>query len=538
MSAKRDVGPVDVPVLVVGAGPVGLSTGMFLAHWGVRPLVVDKRPDAMEAVPRASTSLRTLELFRSVGLEPVLEREGWEGGLPMRTVFKESGLGATLHHGGLPSRYAALVENCSPVPPRRVLTHDQVQRVAWAELRRQGGEVRFGVRLVGLTADDDQVRARLVDVDTGDEREVTARCLIGADGANSEVRGRLGITMPDRTAIGHLHTAFYRADLGRVQDDWGTHVCFVRNDAVYATLMSKNGRDQWASHILDHPGKPQDGPSELSEDATLALLRAAIGDATIPIELHAVNAWEAAVGMASAFRRGRVFLAGDAAHVQSSAGGLGMNTGIQDGHNLAWKLAAVLRGRCAPTLLDSYEPERRAAARASLALSRNLLQGYQSLDGDPNALYEKLAVDYLRGMMFYGYPPHGAEGAGDVGAAVDVTGEAVGAEAAWPDPLDDAVHLGHRFPHRWVDSPPSDRMSTLDLIGSHWTLFTAGDLPRWRAAAASSLGTTCHAVHELDAPQAAELAMGDDAVLVRPDGFVAWRGTTEDSLRAALCGWR
>ncbi|WP_438484033.1 FAD-dependent monooxygenase [Streptomyces sp. S186] len=530
MSARRDVGPVDVPVLVVGAGPVGLSTGMFLAHWGVRPLVVDKRPDAMAAVPRASTSLRTLELFRSVGLESALEREGWEGGMPMRTVFKESGLGATLHRGGLPPRYAALLENGSPVPPRRVLTHDQVQRVAWAELRRLGGEVRFGTRLVGLTVGDDHVRARLVDVDTGEERGITARCLIGADGANSEVRSRLGITMPDRTAIGHLHTAFYRADLGPVQQDWGTHVCFVRNDAVYATLMSKNGRDQWASHILDHPGKPQDGPSELSEDATLALLRAAIGDATIPIELQAVNAWEAAIGMASAFRRGRVFLAGDAAHVQTSAGGLGMNTGIQDGHNLAWKLAAVLSARCAPTLLDTYEPERRAAARASLALSRNLLQGYQSLDGDPNALYEKLAVDYLRGMMCYGYPQCGAEGTGG--------GEAVGVDAAWPDPLADVVHLGHRFPHRWLNSRSGNRISTLDLIGSHWTLFVAGDLPRWRAAAAASLRTTRHAVHELDAPQAAELAMGDDAVLVRPDGFVAWRGTTEESLRAVLRGWR
>ncbi|MFI1197882.1 FAD-dependent monooxygenase [Streptomyces sp. NPDC020883] len=522
MSGSRDVGPVDVPVLVVGAGPVGLSTGMFLAHWGVRPLVVDKRPDAMAAVPRASTSLRTLELFRSVGLEPALEREGWEGGLPMRTVFKESGLGATLHRGSLPPRHAALVENCSPVPPRRVLTHDQVQRIAYEELCRLGGEVRFGVRLVGLTVDDDLVRARLVDVATGDEREVTARYLIGADGANSEIRGRLGITMPDRTPIGHLNTAFYRADLGPVQRDWGTHVCFVRNDAVYATLMSKNGRDQWASHILDHPGKPQDGPCELSEDATLALLRAAIGDATIPIELQAVNAWEAAIGMASAFRRGRAFLAGDAAHVQSSAGGLGMNTGIQDGHNLAWKLAAVLRGRCVPTLLDSYETDRRAAVRASLTVSRNLLQGYQSLDGDPNALYEKLAVDYLRGMMFYGYPSYGA-----------------GDDGPWPDPLDDVVHIGHRFPHRWVNSPSGRRISTLDLIGSRWTLFTAGgELPRWRAAAAASLGTTGHAVHELDAPRVAELAIGDDAVLVRPDGFVAWRGTTEESLRAALRGWR
>ncbi|MEU8786283.1 FAD-dependent monooxygenase [Streptomyces sp. NPDC048637] len=215
-------------------------------------------------------------------------------------------------------------------------------------------------------------------------------------------------------------------------------MCFVRNEQVYATLLSKNGRDQWSSHIMDYPGKP-DGLTGLSEDKTLELLRAAIGDEAIPIELHAVNAWEAAIGMAASFRQGRVFLAGDAAHVQSSAGGLGMNTGIQDGHNLAWKTAAVLHEQFTPALLDTYEPERRAAARASLALSR------------------------------------------------------------------------HMHP-------------TLDLAGSRWTLFVEPGDGRWQATAAS-LGIEPH-VHDLN-------TLGD-AVLVRPDGFVAWRGATRESLQDAL----
>ncbi|MFB7630251.1 FAD-dependent monooxygenase [Streptomyces sp. NPDC056149] len=505
----------DVPVLVVGAGPVGLSTGMFLAHWGVEALVIDKR-DPMVTVPRASTTLRTLELFRAVGLGPATEREGWDGGEPVRWVFKDSGLGATRHHGGLPPRYAAWLANCTPVPVRRVLTHDQVQRLARAELTGRGGRARFGLRLVGLTAERDRVRARLVDVETGEEREITASYLIGADGAKSEVRRLLGIDMPDRAPIAHLNTAFFRADLGTAMEEWGTHLCFVRNDAVHATLMSKNGRDQWSSHLMGYPGKPAEGPAELTPDATVALLRAAIGDPAIPIQLHAVNAWEAATGLASAFRRGRVFLAGDAAHVQSSAGGLGMNTGIQDGHNLAWKLAAVLHGACAPGLLDTYEPERRAAAQASLAVSRGLHQGYQSLSGDPNALYDRLAVDYLRGMVCYGYPPHATEG-------------------ELPDPLDDTVRLGHRFPHRWLNSPDGGRRSTLDLIGSRWTLFTAADGARWRATATAGPGPTPR-VRELGDAPARELGLAGDAVLVRPDGFVAWRGTAGAgrSLRAAL----
>jgi putative polyketide hydroxylase len=306
--------------------------------------------------------------------------------------------------------------------------------------------------------------------------------------------------MPDRDVIAHLNTAFFRAELGPVLRDWGTHMCFVRNEAVYATLMSKNGRDQWSSHIMDYPGKP-DGVRELPEAETLKLLRAAIGDRTIPVELHAVNAWEAAIGTAASFRRGRVFLAGDAAHVQSSAGGLGMNTGIQDGHNLAWKLAAVLHGPFTPALLDTYEPERRTAARASLAFSRRMHRGYQSLEGDPNTLYEQLAADYLRGMMFYGYPPDGT---------------------TEPDVLDDGVRPGHRFPHHWTD--PGGQVSTLDLIGSRWTLFTGSDHRRWRTAvAAAGIDLTVRGLPTVDG-----------AVLVRPDGFVGWHGTSPRSLHHRL----
>ncbi|MFG1998597.1 FAD-dependent monooxygenase [Spirillospora sp. NPDC048911] len=359
----------SVPVLVVGCGPVGLATGMFLAHWGVRPMLIDKR-DPMSAPPRAGVSLRTLELFRSVGLEPALREVGWEGGRPMQTILKEAGVGATLRRSGLPPRYTRRLETCSPADHRLLVMQDQVQRVVMAELPRRGGQVRFDTRLLDVEVGDEHVRARVGHVSTGEQWEITADYLVAADGANSEVRERLGITVPDREVLTRLNTAFFRADLGPVTEEWGTHFCLVHNDRVYATLLSKNGRDQWSSHIMDYPGKPEE-LTELSTDRTIELLHAVIGDTTIPIELHEVNAWEAAYGIASSFRKGRVFLAGDSAHVQSSAGGLGMNTGIQDGHNLAWKLAAVLHGHASPALLNTYEPERRAAARASVALLRS-----------------------------------------------------------------------------------------------------------------------------------------------------------------------
>jgi putative polyketide hydroxylase len=433
------------PVLVVGAGPVGLSTALFLNHWGVRALVIDKR-DPTTAPPRAGASMRTLELFRAIGLGPAVDRIAWRGAPSLRAVMKDSAFGVTQQHTGLPERYGERLATCSPVDPRLQLTQLEIQRLALEVL--PADTVRLGERLLDVEAGADGVRVRT----TGGE--ITAQYVVGADGANSEVREALGITVPDRTVLARLNTAFFRADLGDVMTGWGTHACVVRNADVYGALFSKNGKDQWSCHIMDYPGKPAE-LTELPESRTVELLHAAIGR-RVPVELHSVNAWEAAVGMASAFRHGRVFLVGDAAHVQSSAGGLGMNTGIQDGHNLAWKLVEVLGGRSGEALLDTYEAERRAAAEASLALSRRMHESYQERSDDP---FERTAVDYLHAMMFYGYSD----------TEVDV--------------LTDEIRPGHRYPHRWV----APGVSTLDLVGTRWTVLPADK------------GT----------------------VLVRPDGFVA-----------------
>jgi putative polyketide hydroxylase len=412
-----------IPVLVVGAGPVGLATALFLNHWGVRTLVIDKR-DPTTAPPRAGASIRTLELFRAIGLGPEIDRIAWRGAPSLRAVVKDNAFGTVQQHTGLPAPYDERLATCSPIDPRLQLTQVEIQRLALESL--PDGTARFGERLLDFEAGKDSVRVRTTD------GEITAQYLIGADGANSDVRDALGIPMPDRTVVARLNTAFFRADLGDIMTEWGTHACLVRNDDVYGALFSKNGKDQWTLHIMDYPGKPA-GLTDLPENKTIELLHAAIG-AQVPVELHAVNAWEAAVGMAESFRKGRVFLVGDAAHVQSSAGGLGMNTGIQDGHNLAWKLAEVLKGQS--SLLDTYEPERRIAVEASLAMSRRMHEGYQSRSED---LFERIAVDYLHAMMFYG--------PGEV------------------DVLTDEIRPGHRFPHRWV----GQGVSTLDQLGTQWT---------------------------------------------------------------------
>lgn len=470
---------MKIPVLIVGAGPVGLATAVFLAHWGVDALVIDKR-DPTAAPPRAGASVRTLEILRSVGLTDA----GWIAGSAMHTVFRTSAFGETLHETALPEAYDKRIRDCGPVDSRTSLTQLEVQKMALARLEN----VRLHTRLVDFTMSDNDIVARL-----DDGGEIRCDYLIGADGANSDVRQRLGIDVPDREVVAQMNTAFYRADLGGIMDEWRTHACVVRNDAVYATVFSKNGRDQWSSHIMDYPGKPA-GLTELSPERTVELLHAAIGK-PVPIELHAVNAWEAAIGMATNFRRGRAFLVGDAAHVQSSAGGLGMNTGIQDGHNLAWKIAAVLTGQAGVSLLDTYEPERRSAVRQSLALSQAMHRGYQNLAGDPAQMWEKVAADYLHAMMFYGYRSSAI--VGDV-PEVDV--------------LSDEVRTGYRVPHRWL----APGLSTVDI--TDWTLL--GD--------ASWTSTDVRFFDVGWSP----------AALVRPDGFVGWQGHDPAELPSALATLR
>ncbi|WP_158891551.1 FAD-dependent monooxygenase [Amycolatopsis anabasis] len=525
-----------VPVLVVGAGPVGVSTAVFLSHWGVRPLVIDKRDPTREP-PRAGMSLRTHEIYRLMGLGPAVAEAGWIGYGATRGVVRDSALGTTMGRLDAPEAYLRRHETASPADSRLQLRHRRLLHVALDELRRRDVTVRFDTRLVDFAADGTGVRAVVADTGTGARREITADYLVAADGAGSGVRKRLGITMPDREVIEQLNTAFYSADLGGFAEEWQAHGCFVRNDKVFAAMFSMDGEKQWATAIMDYPGKPAER-TELSEERTVELLHAAIGDDSIEIELHEVNAWEAAVGMASSFRQGRIFLVGDAAHVQSPAGALGMNTGIQDSHNLAWKLAAVLGGVAGPGLLDTYEPERRVAATASLALARGLHEGFQSERDGLSDLHARMAATYLRGMLCYGYP----EG------AVLTDGTPDGA----PDVLENRGWPGYRFPHVWLGSGAS-RVSTVDLIGTSWTLLCGPRGRPWRFAADAAvrefgIDLRCHRIGgeapEVTAEQQEEFCVAagiepDGAALVRPDGFLAWRTATLDPephtrLRAVL----
>ncbi|RJQ82863.1 FAD-dependent oxidoreductase [Pseudonocardiaceae bacterium YIM PH 21723] len=491
-------------VVVAGAGPVGLSTALFLADRGVRVLVVDKR-EPLLGWPRAGSSKRTLELFRAMGLGPQMTNAGWQGPRPMRTLLKESALGSVLEEVEPPHQFLHRLDTCTPVDSRLALMSLDIMRVALTELRRRGGTARFCTELTDFAQHDSGVSITLTSAE-GAWDEVAADYLIGADGAHSQIREQLGIPMTGLRVADRLTTACFRADLGADFPEWRERMTFIRNDKVFGTLFALTGDGKvWSSHVLDHPGK-KDELRAMPEAELLTFLHAIIGSDAYEIHLVSNNAWEARIGMAERYRAGRVFLAGDAAHVQSSSGGLGMNTGIQDGHNLAWKLAAVLRGQAGDGLLDSYQVERQQAAERSLHLSyetHRALYGGESM----NAVQARTAADYLRAMMFYRYD----------------SGAVIGDDGPDPDVFGDWAAPGYRLPHRWL----TDELSTLDIVGTQWTLLTGPLGTGWDAVAGTS-GVDLKVRPIGDSRAFTELARTepDGALLVRPDGFVAWRAAT------------
>jgi putative polyketide hydroxylase len=343
----------EIPVLIAGAGPAGLTTAMTLARHGVRSLIVERRP-TVSTLPRATgVSTRTMELLRAWGLE----QEVLAGAPEVEWMLMEAETLAAAAHGtahevGFPT--LAQRGLISPTGPACV-AQEHVERVLLRALRP--GAVERGAELTELELTPDGVRARVGD------RAVHARYLVGADGGRSTVRGLLGIAMRGPGAVGEAIGAQFTAPLWEVA---GAHRYVVYTLAA-GVLVPAGAGDRWVYGREWDPTRER--IEDYSEERVAELIRAAAGVADLPVDIDAVRPVTYFAGLADAFRRGNPFLAGDAAHRVSPRGATGLNTAIHDGFDLGWKLAWVLRGWAPPALLDSYEAERRPVAEHQVARS-------------------------------------------------------------------------------------------------------------------------------------------------------------------------
>ncbi len=508
------------PVLIVGAGGAGLSLALLLLQQGIRPLVIERRSD-ISIYPRArNLNFRTMEVLRGLGLA---SRVREVGARISQVIFKET-LASPQEKSFDPATLMEHADAVSPDPFGWHCPQSRLEPLLLAEAQQRGGDVRYSVELLSFEQDETGVSATLQDRKTGEQYVIKSDYLIAADGAHSHIRQALGIptqgygVLPEHFIFVYFRAPWQELIAGREADGF-----MIKNADVEGIFLVAKG-DLGMFMITYRPALGE-ALKDFSAEHCKDLVQKALGKADMPVEIVDIAHWQPAENVATQFQHGRVFLVGDAAHTMPAYKGLGVNTAIQSAQNLGWKLALVIRGHAAPQLLATYQEERhpvgRFAARQSLTGpgAAWLSQGTKS-ENLP------LAKDLPLFYPIVGYCYHS---------------QAILAEDSSEAPRDEIVLLeneeltglpGTRVPHLWLERQ-GQRISTLDLLDGRFILFSGSQA--WCAAAAAlatslgiELATCCIGpdADVLDPENTWNARMGissEGAVLVRPDGFVAWR---------------
>jgi 2,4-dichlorophenol 6-monooxygenase len=565
---------VEVPVLIVGGGGCGLSTSIFLSNLGVDHLLVERHPTTSHLPKAHYLNQRTMEVFRQHGVADAVYRVGcpiekfgkvrWltslggDGELDRRTIHEMAAFGG----GELRARYEAdspcLASNYPQLRLEPLLREQAEDRAA--------ERVRYHHELVDWTQLDEGVLATVLDRDSGESYRVTARYLVAADGGKT-VGPRLGVEMVGPTNMVDMVSAHFSADLSEYWDDETLITWFLNPEGesswgagamVQMGPTWGRGSEEWVVHFGFRP----DDPERFNEEAIVPRLRQLLRLPGLDLTVHKVSHWILDRIVADRWRIGDVFLAGDSAHRQPPTTGLGLNTGIQDAHNLAWKLAEVLSGRATDALLDSYQDERipvstHGADWALLAFMNHFVidAGIGLIPGAPveanTEAFRQLFSDTLLGAALRA---RAAECIGtqrwefqahDVEIGFSYPSGALVADGSPLPPRDPrgtryvpTTRPGHRLPHAWLDGPGGARTSTHDLVGQgrFALLVGAGDTV-WSAAAEAAAQKLAVDLRVVRIGPGAELTDPDGtwarvrevpesgAVLVRPDNHVAFRAS-------------
>jgi 2-polyprenyl-6-methoxyphenol hydroxylase-like FAD-dependent oxidoreductase len=512
----------SVPVLIVGGGPIGLALAADLGRRGVEALLIEQNDDVVGSPKMIEVSVRTVEFCRQLGIAEQVRDWGFPLDYPLDSVFVTSLQGHELGRIRTPSLGEA---RDSPESPERTGPCPQtwfdpiLQRCA---RRHRNITLRYNTRLDRFEQDNEGVIATVLDTKTGQYEVVRCQYLVGADGYSSTVRELLGIEMRGERQLDLSMSVYLRIkELGRYHDKGNAYrYVFVGPEGTWLVLTTIDGRDLWRLQVIGVADR------DLEKVDVSAMMRRAIGR-DIDYVLDDTSFWVRKMVVADRFVDGRVFLAGDSGHAHPPNGGLGMNTGIQDAFDLGWKLAAVLQGWGGPTLLSSYDYERRpASARAATESLKNFRRltapGRHTAICDPTTEGEELRQALGRLLVEENekaWHPMGVH----LGYIYDPSPIVI--PDGSPRPSDDTVRYvpsafpGCRAPHVWL---APDR-STLDLFGDGFALLQFADVPTEpfeTAAAARGVPLTVHRIADV---RAVEL-YAKRLVLVRPDGHVAWRG--------------
>ncbi|MGA9885773.1 MAG: FAD-dependent monooxygenase [Candidatus Acidiferrales bacterium] len=516
---------IEVPVLIVGGSLVGMSTALLLGQHGIRSLAVEHHRGTAIHPRAAMITQRTMEILREVGIEQIVMRKSDE-------QFVQDG--AIMALESLTGKEIAwfisnLNEGVRDVSPclRLFITQNLLEPLLQSRAQELGAELRFATEMVSFEEDRDGVSAVIRHRDTGEASTVRAQYLVAADGSHSKVRESLGIRMLGHGVVSKSITIYFHGDVGPLLRGRSLSVMYVVNPVLngFFRIEKPFTSGFLAVHWLGDPQNPVTDVSQgLTEEKCYAMLRSALGDDNVPVKIDNVMHWDAEADTAECFRQGRFFLAGDSAHVMPPHGGFGGNTGVQDAHNLAWKLAYVLRGIAGPELLSTYDSERRPAASFTVeqAFSRYVSRAAPYLrSNDMRPLENDLNIE-----------------CGYVYRSAGIIPEDENAASGHINPRESKAMPGTRAPHLYLEKG-AERISTLDLFGGNFVLLTGSEGKAWsecaRAAAKqSSIDLDIYSVGSAGLTGSSgeyEAAYGispTGVVLIRPDGFVAWRAKTAD----------
>lgn len=510
--------PMQIPVLIVGGSLNGLTMAVLLAELGVQVAVIERHPATTVQYKFSGISPRSMEIFRSAGLEDAIRRHA-TGDQKTGEIARARNLSdpnvqfmgkAWSVEGGVSAMSAATCDQ------------DRLEPLLREQAQRFGAVMLFHTECLSLVQDQKSVQVRTRNLDTGRQEEITAQYLVGADGSNSIVRDAVGLKTEGPGVLQDWMNLIFETDLQPVLQGRQLTSCFVTD--VNGAIVPR--ADRWLLAVQYSPEKGEQ-PEDFDQDKTTDLVRKAAGRDDAAVNLFDAREWHVSGAIAESFHRGRVFLIGDAAHTMPPTGGFGGNTGIHDAHNLAWKLAFVLTGAAAPALLDSYDVERRAIAIGTLdqALAR-LASWFQNIG---KALPEAGAlIDDLNVILGQVYPS---------GALVAQDPPPV---SCFEDPRRPSGRPGARAPHIVVESAGA-KCGIHDLFGRRFVLLSQDGAWRDAARELRRLGVPLTAYQIGVAPQDrrhgadlidAEEAFaprygveGTGAVMVRPDGVIAWRTT-------------
>jgi 2,4-dichlorophenol 6-monooxygenase len=559
---------ITTDVLVIGTGPAGSATAALLASYGVEVMVVN-RYRWLAHTPRAHiTNQRTMEVLRDLGAE--VEAEAYmhaaDQDLMGENVFCESLAGEELGRmkswGNHPLSKA---EHVMSSPTRmNDLPQTFMEPILFKTACSRGAQARMSTEYVSHVQDSDGVTTTCRDRLTGKDVVIRSKYLVGADGGNSLVAEHLGLPFEGKMAVGGSMNITFRADLTKYVAHRPSVLYWVMQPGAdvggigMGLVRMVRPWNEWLivwGYDINQPAPVVDAAMATQ------VARQLVGDPELEIELLGANVWTVNNCFATHMQKDRVFIMGDAAHRHPPSNGLGSNTSIQDGFNLAWKLAAVVKGQAGPALLDSYSAERAPIARQIVTRANQSIGEFGPIfealgmdggmdhdkirrnmdarcDATPAGEKQREALRKAIAFKSYEFDCHGVEmnqryksGAvvtdGQAEPAVDRDMELHYQPTTWP---------GARIPHIWVFDQAGKKHSTLDITGrGEFTLITGIGGDAWVAAAkalSSELGLPirCHVIgprraledHTGDWARAREI--GDaGCLLVRPDQHVCWR---------------